>query len=203
GAPVAVHVRWGGPRGIRIVTPARHPAGFPSTSADMPASIGTITTSYACGPGVTAAPGANVTRTAWNPPRSAMMVRAILSVDCVGGACTSAVRASAMNIIEHHNLFTGSERDPLLRRIERDAVLACAAMALAAAALAPARLSAAAGVAGGGALAWISYLGIKGGIDALVGAAETRGNPSRNVAIGLVKVFTRYGILAAVAYVIM
>ena len=119
-----------------------------------------------------------------------------------------------MNIIEHHNLFTGlaapkrgregwAERDPLLRRIERDAVLACAAMALAAAALAPARLSAAAGVAGGGALAWISYLGIKGGIDALVGAAETRGNPSRNVAIGLVKFFTRYGILAAVAYVIM
>jgi len=95
------------------------------------------------------------------------------------------------------------ERDPLLRRIERDAVLACGAMALAAAVLARTHLSAAAGVAGGGALAWISYLGIRGGIDALVGAAETRGNPSRNVAIGLVKFFTRYGILAAVAYVIM
>src|SRR5947209_2428942 len=95
------------------------------------------------------------------------------------------------------------ERDPLLRRIERDAVLACAAMALAAAVLARTHLSAAAGVAGGGALAWISYLGIKGGIDALVGAKEMRGNPSRNVVVGLVKFFTRYGILAAVAYVIM
>ena len=95
------------------------------------------------------------------------------------------------------------ERDPLLRRIERDAVLACGAMALAAAVLARTHLSAAAGVAGGGALAWISYLGIKGGIDALIGVAETRGNPSRNVAIGLVKFFTRYAILALAAYVIM
>ena len=72
-----------------------------------------------------------------------------------------------------------------------------------AAALAPGHLSAAAGVAGGGALAWISYLGIKGGIDALVGGMETRGNRSRNVAIGLVKFFTRYAILAAVAGVIV
>ena len=95
------------------------------------------------------------------------------------------------------------ERDPLLRRIERYAVFTCAAMALAAAALAPAHLSAAAGVAGGGALVWISYVGIKGGIDAIAGAVETRGKRSRTAAIGLVKFFTRYAILAAVAYVIM
>jgi len=99
--------------------------------------------------------------------------------------------------------LTTGERDPLLRRIERDAVFTCAAMALAAAALAPAHLSTAAGVAGGGALAWISYVGIKGGIDAIAGAVDTRGNRARNAAIGLVKFFTRYAILAAVAYVIM
>jgi hypothetical protein len=108
-----------------------------------------------------------------------------------------------MNIIKHHNLFTGPERDPLLRRVERDAIVACAAMAAVAAALAPVHVSAAAGVVGGGALAWISYRGIKGGIDAVMAATEVRGNRARNVMFGLVKFFTRYAILAAVAYVIM
>jgi hypothetical protein len=55
---------------------------------------------------------------------------------------------------------------------------------------------------GGGALAWISYRGIKGGIDALVDAVERRGGSGQGV-WGLVKFFTRYAILAAVAYVIM
>jgi len=92
------------------------------------------------------------------------------------------------------------ERDPLLRRLERDAVVACAALAVAAAALMPARLAAAAGVAGGGALVWISYRGIKGGIDA---AVEFGGNRPGSGWFGLVKFLARYGILAAVAYVIM
>jgi hypothetical protein len=90
-----------------------------------------------------------------------------------------------------------AERDPLLRRIERDAVIVCGIMAVLAAVASRDRLGAALGVAGGGVLAWISYRGIKGGIDALV--AATAGAAAR----GLVKFFTRYGILAAVAYVIM
>jgi len=93
------------------------------------------------------------------------------------------------------------ERDSTLRRVERDAVWSCAAIALVAAAAAPARpIASAAGVVGGGLLVWISYRGIKGGIDALVGDGR---NGRATAAIGLVKFFTRYGILAAVAYVIM
>ncbi len=95
-----------------------------------------------------------------------------------------------------------AESDAVLRRVERNSVLACAAMALVAWGIARGDVSAPAGVFGGGALVWISYRGIKGGIDAIVGAAagETRG---AGVAIGLVKFFTRYAILAVAAYVIM
>ena len=92
------------------------------------------------------------------------------------------------------------ERDPVLRRVERDAVVACAALAVIAAALTPSHLPAAAGVVGGGVLVSISYRGIKGGIDA---AVEFGGNRPGSGWFGLVKFFTRYGILAAVAYVIM
>ena len=92
-----------------------------------------------------------------------------------------------------------TESDPLLRRVERNGILACAGMAVIAWALARGDVNAPAGVFGGGLLAWISYRGIKGGIDVLTG-------PDRegvSVAIGLVKFFTRYAILALAAYVIM
>jgi hypothetical protein len=56
-----------------------------------------------------------------------------------------------------------------------------------------------AGVFGGGALVWISYRGIKGGVEVLTG--RVRGRTS--VAVALVKFFTRYAILAVAAYVIM
>src|SRR5689334_18570606 len=92
-----------------------------------------------------------------------------------------------------------TEPDPLLRRVERNGVVACGVMAVIAAVLSSDRLAAALGVAAGGLLAWISYRGIKGGIDALGGGGGTR----MRVSVGLVKFFTRYGILAAVAYVIM
>jgi hypothetical protein len=92
-----------------------------------------------------------------------------------------------------------SEADPQLRRIERGAVAACGAMAAAAWLLGRGRPEAPLGVLGGGLLVLISYRGIKGGIDALVlGAAGRAGS-----AIGLVKFFTRFAILAVAAYVIM
>jgi hypothetical protein len=94
-----------------------------------------------------------------------------------------------------------AETDPGLRRIERDAVIACGAMAALAWAVARGDLDAPLGVFGGGALAWISYRGIKGGIDALTGVAV--GATAIRTAIGLVKFFTRYAILAVAAYVIM
>jgi hypothetical protein len=85
----------------------------------------------------------------------------------------------------------------MLRRIERRAVLSCAIMALGAWAIARGRVDAPLGVLGGGALVWISYRGIKSGVDALATTTRAR------VTLGLVKCFTRYGILAAAAYVIM
>ena len=95
-----------------------------------------------------------------------------------------------------------AEPDPLLRRVERNGMIACAAMAAAAWALAG-NVSAAAGVFGGGALAWVSYSGIKGGVDVLTGVSSGGGSRRAGMAAGLVKVFTRYAILAVAAYVIM
>lgn len=89
------------------------------------------------------------------------------------------------------------ETDAALLRIERYSLLACAALSMAAWVLTR-RLDALLGVAGGGALAAISYRGIKAGIEAAGG-----GNNRRAVGIGLVKFFTRYAILTVAAYVIM
>lgn len=96
-----------------------------------------------------------------------------------------------------------SEPDPLLQRVERNAVFACAVMAVLAWAMARGRLSAALGVVAGGGLAAVSYRGIKGGIDALAGVAAAGAGGGTRAAIGLVKFFTRYAILAVAAYVIM
>jgi len=64
-----------------------------------------------------------------------------------------------------------TERDPLLRRMERNGLVACGAMAVVAWVVARGRLAAPLGVVAGGALVAVSYLGINGGIDGLVGAA--------------------------------
>jgi hypothetical protein len=96
-----------------------------------------------------------------------------------------------------------TESDALLRRWERDGLIACVVMAGAAWALARGRVGPPLGVMGGGLLVLISYRGIKGGIDALVGAVSAGANGRIRTAIGLVKFFTRYAILAAAAYVIM
>jgi hypothetical protein len=95
-----------------------------------------------------------------------------------------------------------SDPDPLLRRIERNSLIACAAMAAAAWAVAGGRADAPLGVIGGGVLAAVSYRGIKSGIDALANGTAGGGRRAR-AAIGLVKFFTRYAILAIAAYVIM
>ena len=81
-------------------------------------------------------------------------------------------------------------------------MIACAVMAAAAWALARGAVDAPFGVLGGGALAWISYHGIKSGIDAVAYAGPAGWTAGRR-ARGLVKFFTRYAILAVAAYVIM
>jgi hypothetical protein len=100
-----------------------------------------------------------------------------------------------------------TERDPVLHRVERNGLIACGVMAAAAWAIDGGRPWAPLGVAGGGLLVAISYRGIKGGIDALVGVVgggrEGRRRARTKAVIGLVKFFTRYGILAVAAYVIM
>ena len=95
-----------------------------------------------------------------------------------------------------------TETYPPLRRVERDGMIACAVMAAAAWALARGAVDAPLGVLGGGALAGISYRGIKGGIDA-VAYGDADGWTAGRRARGLVKFFTRYAILAVAAYVIM
>ena len=88
-----------------------------------------------------------------------------------------------------------AERDPVLRRFERDAVLACLLLAGVALAWPWGGPWAAASVAGGGLLAAASYRATKGGVDALSEGGSRGG--------GLVKYFTRYGILAVAAYVML
>jgi hypothetical protein len=94
-----------------------------------------------------------------------------------------------------------AESDLILRRVERDGIIACLAMAAAAWVIARGRLSAPLGVVGGGLLVLVSYRGIKSGVDVLVRAMS--GGGRKGIVGGLVKFFTRYAILAGAAYVIM
>jgi len=96
-----------------------------------------------------------------------------------------------------------TEADPFLRRLERNSLLACGVIAIAAWAIARGGLAAPLGVIGGGGLAFVSYRGIKSGVDVLTGGAAAEAGAGVKKAIGLVKFFTRYAILAVAAYVIM
>ena len=87
------------------------------------------------------------------------------------------------------------ESDPVLRRFERNLVVACLGMA-AVAALAG-RPAVALGILGGGALMAFSYWAIKGGVDAIVG-----GSRRRTLAL-LARFAGRYALLALAAYVML
>ncbi len=116
-----------------------------------------------------------------------------------------------------------SESDRLLRQFERDGVVACLAMAALALAVERGRPDGAAGVLAGGALAAISYLAIKGGVDVVLAAAsratgrtgaggatdsgkEAETGPAltagRRAWLAL-KFFGRYALLAVGAYVML
>ena len=102
-----------------------------------------------------------------------------------------------------------ADGDLVLQRVERNGIIVCVAMSLLAWAMARGRVDAPLGVVAGGALVGVSYRGIKAGVDLLAGAtagarAPEEGSRTRGkVALGLVKFFTRYAILAGAAYVIM
>ena len=112
-----------------------------------------------------------------------------------------------------------AEPDPLLHRVQRDTAVVCGALALVAVLAGGWR--AAFGVVAGGLVVFVSYRGIKAGVDGVIG-----GPPPRDAAAGdefpdaarewhasdfvartrawaLVKFITRYAILAFVAYVMM
>jgi hypothetical protein len=107
-----------------------------------------------------------------------------------------------------------ADRDPSLRRFERDAVVSCAAMAAIALAVQRGRPDAAAGVVSGFALTALSYSAIKGAVNRVVSlAARDRAAaagpapdpplpPARRVALA-VKFFTRYALLAVGAYAML
>ena len=116
-----------------------------------------------------------------------------------------------------------SESDRMLRQFERDGVVACLAMAAIALAVERGRPDGAAGVLAGGALAAISYLAIKGGVDVVLavaskaagrageGGATEGGNASqtgpaltagRRAWLAL-KIVGRYALLALGAYVML
>jgi hypothetical protein len=103
-----------------------------------------------------------------------------------------------------------ADADLALRRVERMGVLVCVAMSALAWVIAGGRVDAALGVVAGGALSAVSYRGIRAGVDLLGGAADGGRAPGERglgvrgtVAIGLVKFFTRYAILAGAAYLMM
>lgn len=94
-------------------------------------------------------------------------------------------------------------RDNLLARLQRNAFIACAVFAAIAAAVSG--LRAAAAVIGGGVLTGISFLLIKGAILDVTAFADTPGDRKErpNTAFSLVKLTTRYALLAFLAYVMI
>jgi hypothetical protein len=99
--------------------------------------------------------------------------------------------------------------DPLLRRVERTAVVACGAMALTALALTRGNLAAAAAVLAGGALMAVSYISLKtsvGGLAALIGGAAAGDGAARRrtrMAGIALRMTGRYALLALLAYVMI
>ncbi len=86
--------------------------------------------------------------------------------------------------------------DATIRRFEREAVLACLGFAAIALVWPGGGSGVAAAVLGGGGLAAISYLVLKGAVNLTNSGTKTRIWP-------LVKFFTRYAMLAFVAYVML
>jgi hypothetical protein len=111
------------------------------------------------------------------------------------------------------------EPDPLLHRVQRDTTVVCAALAVVATVSGGWR--AALGVLAGGLVVFVSYRGIKAGVDGLMPPTMMRDRASGDESVradgralalnvvgrartwALVKFITRYGILALLAYVMM
>jgi hypothetical protein len=100
------------------------------------------------------------------------------------------------------------EPDPLLRRLERTAFLACLLMAAAALALARGRPGPALGVIGGWLLIEVAYRSIHGGVTGMTGGVsdatgEDETARRRRVAVAVARIAGRYALLAILAYVMI
>ena len=96
-------------------------------------------------------------------------------------------------------------RDPMLRRLERNAWIWCLATAGAAFGVSGGRLGPSLAILGGGGLIGVSYWSISSSIDALVTAATppARSTSRPAVAWALAKFVGRYALLALLAYVMI
>lgn len=95
--------------------------------------------------------------------------------------------------------MTGGETDPVLRRLERDAAVACGIFVVVG--FVAGGVEVALGVVGGGVLIGTSYWAIKTGVDALLEAAGARPDAAaRAAARGVVRLAGRYALLALLAY---
>lgn len=93
-----------------------------------------------------------------------------------------------------------AERDPALRRFERDMIAAWGVTSVAALVLGRGRVEPVLGVLTGGLLSVVSYRGLKGGVDALLDPGPRR---LRRVAWHVVKYAGRFALLAVAAYVML
>ena len=103
------------------------------------------------------------------------------------------------------------QTDPLLRRVERTAIVLCLAMSAAALVIARGRPGPAFAVLGGGLLIGVSYWSIGSGVAELVRSAERAGAAStdappaspRSGRRTVLKLAGRYALLALLAYVMI
>ena len=97
------------------------------------------------------------------------------------------------------------EPDPLLRAVERDALIVSAAMTIAAMFVEP-RPAVALGVAGGAVLVGVSYWFLKSGVTQLLELMTSRAAsqpPRHTAARQIIKLTLRYALLGLLAYVMI
>ncbi len=95
------------------------------------------------------------------------------------------------------------ERDPALRRFELDGLIVWGVLIVGALVVTRGSADVALGVAAGGALMAISYLGIKSGADVIMASAAPSRARRRDLVMAAVKFLGRFALLALGAYVML
>ena len=90
----------------------------------------------------------------------------------------------------------------MIEHLARNTVIGCVVMAALAAAWTR-DMAMPLGVLGGGLLIGLSFWAIRGAVDALIAVRTSGETPGKSTSLQLVKFFTRHGMLALAAYVMM